>query len=111
MEMKHHPHLTILRLTQTMKEAHLKEVQEVLLRIHPPLTRWHHHCLLHQQSSLQSSINQQSQIKRNHMSRNQRISRMRNNGTATSGRLLSTSRRTKNISLVTKVLSAFSSVS
>jgi hypothetical protein len=72
-----------------MKETHLKEVQEVLLRVHPPLTRQRLHCLLHQQASLQSSLHQES---------------------LTNDKPSFISRKTKKILLVTKALSVFSSV-
>jgi hypothetical protein len=93
-----------------MKETHLKEVQEVLLRIHRPLTPQRLHRLLRQQPHFQLSLHQQSQIK-NHTSKNRMTLTTQNTGIVTNDKPLFTSRKTKKILLMAKALSGFSSVS
>ena len=92
--------LPILRANQMTKKAHQVDL-EALLQDHRPLTHQRLHHLLHQQWT----IHQSSQIKRNHMLRNLRISKMRSNGTSTSDKPLSTSKKTKRTLIVTKALS------
>jgi hypothetical protein len=107
---KNHVLLTVLRPNRMMKEIHLKEVQEVLLRIHRPLTHQHLHRLLRQQPHFQLSLHQQSQIK-NHTSRNQTTLTTQSNGVVINDKPSFISRKTKKILLVAKALSGFSSVS